>query len=82
MESQDDLTEELEGFIDNFNEEEIYDEDDIPMLIDKNDMIVYQTFDNEDGVWDFIYDNNIKKLYSYARINNNSRIYYKLGYQK
>lgn len=80
--SEDSLMNELEEFCDNYNEEGIYSKIEIPMLIDYNDLVEYQDFKDEDGVWDFICDYNIKKLYSYVRINDNSKIYYKLGFQK
>lgn len=80
--SEDSLIYELESFCDNYNEEGIYSKDEIPMLIDYNDLVEYKDFKDEDNVWDFIYDYNIKKLYSYVRINDNSKIYYKLGFQK
>lgn len=80
--SEDNLIDELESFCDNYNEECIYSEDEIPMLIDYNSLIEYKSFKNEDDFRDFIIDNNIKKLYSYVRINDNSKIYYKLGFQR
>ncbi len=68
--SEDSLIDELESFCDNYNEEGIYSKDETPILIDYNDLVEYKDFKDEDNVWDFIYDYNIKKLYSYVRLNN------------